>query len=332
MASFNGRTIGRRTVLQSMVGVAALSTASAFAQKYPDRVVSFLVQAAPGGSSDLTARVLAEKLSELLGQQVIIINEPRASGALAVRHVAGAAPDGYTMLMLGSKSAIAASFGKSGTNDLTRDLTTVAMISSGELAIITSPVSPLKDMADLVRKIKSQPGKVTIGVGDVTGGIQHLGAELFKKSIQGDFLIVPYGSNGKLMMAVRGGEIDAAFELLGPVMGPIKDGVVRSLAITGPHRYAEIPAVPTIAEAGFPNYQLVTNSFVAVPAKTPPAIVARLNAAINEALKQPDLQARSKARGSGVPDPTTPNEASVLLTQEIGKWHDIIQSADVKLQ
>ncbi|MGD9943311.1 MAG: Bug family tripartite tricarboxylate transporter substrate binding protein [Burkholderiaceae bacterium] len=325
-------SISRRTAVQSMLGLAAAYSAGVHAQRYPERVITFVVQAAPGGSSDLTARVMAEKLSQSLGVSVVVMNDPRAAGALAVRRVVSAPADGYTMLMLGTKSAIAESLGKSGSYDLLKDLSTVAVISSGELAIVTDEKSPYADLGALVRTIRAQPGKLTIGVGDVNGGIQHLGAELFKKAIQGDFVIVPYVTSAALSTAVRGGQIDAAFELLPPVMSQIKSKAIKALAITGRQRYPDIPGVPTIAEAGFPNCEVVTNSFIAVPAQTPAAIVERLNAEINQALRQSDLQARSKARGSGVPEPATPAQSSKLLANEIAKWREIVQSANVRIE
>lgn len=333
MASFNGKATTRRTALQCMLGVASVcATGIAHAQKYPDRVLTFIVAANPGGAADITARGIAEKMTESMGQQVIIFNEARAGGALALRRLIDAPPDGYTMLMMGPKSAIANAFGKAGSEHLLQDVIPVTNLSSSELAVIVPPTSPLKDMADLVRKIKGQPGKVTIGVGDVTGGIQHMGAELFRNEIQGRFVVVPYGSSAKLTMAVRTGEVDAAFELMGPVMGFIRENVIKALAITGPHRYPELASVPTVAEAGFPKSELVTNSFLVVPARTPADVVRQLNAGVNRVLSQPDLQAKGRARGSRVPDPVTPAEASKLFAMELAKWIDIVQMAGVKLE
>ncbi len=315
--------------------VLALAMTCAFGahaqQPYPSKPITLIVQAAPGGSADLTARVLTQKLGESMNTAMIVINEPGAAGALAVQRLIRSKPDGYTLLMLGTKSAIAASSGKRPNIDLMRDLIPIGIVSAGELAVVVDEKSDIKQLSDLVKKIKTRPGAVTIGVGDVTGGIQHLGAELFKSAVQGDFLIVPYGSSSKLSIAVRSGEVDAAIELVPPVMGQIKNGELRALAVTGNKKFEELPNVPTIREAGVAKAELITNSFVAAPVNTPTAIVDKLSQEINRALAQPDLIERSRTRGSRVPDAVTPQQTKDALGVELVKWREIVSKAKVKL-
>lgn len=315
-----------------LVALALVGATGAFAQPYPSRPITLVVQAAPGGAADLTARQLAQKVTASLGQPVTILNEPAAAGVLAVQRVMRAKPDGYTLLMLGSKSAIAVAGGRLQNVDLLKQLAPVSFIGSSDVVIVTDPKSRFKRLGDLVQEIKARPGTVKIGVGDVAGGIQHLMAELFKLSVQGDFVIVPFGTMANLYVAVQSGEVDAGVELLAAIFNRVKGGEVRALAVSGSHVHPDLRDVPTAAEAGVAAFEGSTNSFIAAPAGTPPAVIERLNREINLALRQPDSIQAALARGSRVPDPVTPQQAAELLAREMTRWMSIVRQANVRLE
>jgi len=311
--------------------MSAVTTGAARADGFPNRPITLVVQAAPGGASDLIARLMAQKLTANLGTPIVIDNAPAAGGNVAVQRVIHATPDGYTLLVCGSKSAIAESLFKARPFNLSKDLVQVAPIGSTDLALVVDSKSRLKKVDDLVREIKARPGKITIGVGDTIGGIQHLGAELLKSSVQGDFLIVPYGSLSKLEVAVRAGEVDAAFELMPGVITLVQQGELRALATTGAQRTADLPDVPTIAEAGFPKSELTTLSFIAAPAGTPLAVITRLNDAMAQVLGQPDFQKALAMRGSRAATAMKPAETQRQMAADIEKWRGIVKLAKVSL-
>ncbi|MPS28425.1 tripartite tricarboxylate transporter substrate binding protein [Pigmentiphaga sp.] len=330
--SRNFRTALPRAACLALMAYAAAAPA---ADGYPSRPISLVVQAAPGGSSDITARVLAQKLSLAMNTQVIVINEPSAGGIVAMQRVKRAEPDGYTLMILGTKAAIGDAIFAAKNIDVLRDFEPVAQISTGQVAVVVKRDSPLKTMEDLIRDIKAKPGRVTVATGDVAGGIQYLGAALVREELKGDFVIVPYGTAAKLTTAVRAGEVDAAFELVPGIVGSLRDGEARALAVSGTNQLQDLPGmkgVPTMKEVGLPASDVTTSTFVVVPAGTPAGIVKTLNAEILRALAQPDLQQASRSRGSGIPDPYSAEETRTQLAREIARWQGIVKQANVKSQ
>lgn len=324
-----------QTILARIAGVVLIACAANVqgAESYPSRPISLVVQAAAGGSSDITARVLAQKLAAAMGTPVVVMNEPSAGGIVAMQKVKRAEPDGYTLMVMGTKAAIGSAIFAGKNIDVLRDFEPVAQISTGQLAVVVKRNSPLKTMDDLIREIKAKPGRVTVAVGDVAGGIQYLGAGLLRREIQGDFVIVPYGSAAKLNTAMRAGEVDAAFELVPGVVGSLRDGEARALVVAGANQLGDLPGlkgVPTMKEAGLPGSDVTTSTFVVAPTGTPADIVKTLNAEIVRALAQPDLQQASRSRGSGVPQPYTAAETKLQLAKEVARWQDIVKQADVK--
>ncbi|WER46582.1 tripartite tricarboxylate transporter substrate binding protein [Cupriavidus sp. WKF15] len=311
---------------------AVIGAGTASAGEFPEKPITLVVQAAAGGAADLPARIVGQKLGVLLGVPVVVENMPAAGGIVATRRVIHANPDGYTLLVYGTKAAIAESLFKTRPYNLTKDLTPVALIGFTDLALVVDRKSPLKTVADLVAAVKAKPGQVTVGVGDTVGGIQHLGAELLKASIQGNFLIVPYGSISKLTVAVRSGEVDAAFELLPGMLPQVKGGEVRALATAGSQRNSDLPNVPTLAESGVPNAEMTTLSMIATPAGTPPAVIAKLNNAVNQALSQRDVQEALRGRGATPAAGTKPADAQRLMEGQVTRWRDAVRLAKVPLQ
>jgi tripartite-type tricarboxylate transporter receptor subunit TctC len=323
----------RRRVLQGTAALLALpGTFGRAQQAWPANPVTLVVQAAPGGSADQTARMLSVKLGERLRVPIIVSNEPAASGMVAVRRVVGLKPDGYTLLLIGTKSAIAAGMGKTAPFDLARDFEPIAIVNSSDLVVVVPQASPLTSVNDLVKEIRAKPGKVTLAAGDVSGGIQHLGAALFKTAVQGDLVIVPYGSTAKLTVAVRSGEVHAAFELLPAVMGQIRAGELRVLATTGQKRNPDLPNVPTLTEAGFPNSEVVTRTFLAARAGTPAAVLQVINTEIGQVLSQPDVQANARLRGTSLIESMPAAATRKEFVAEIGRWRDAVRRTGLSVE
>ncbi|RZS81581.1 Bug family tripartite tricarboxylate transporter substrate binding protein [Pigmentiphaga kullae] len=330
------RSRNLRAVLRGAACLALTVHAAAWAMEgYPSRPISLIVQAAPGGSSDITARVLAQKLSVAMNTQVVVINEPSAGGIVAMQRVKRAEPDGYTLMIVGTKAAIGDAIFAAKNIGVLRDFEPVAQVSTGQLAVVVKRDSPLKTMDDLIREIKARPGRVTVATGDVAGGIQYLGAALVREELKGDFVIVPYGTAAKLTTAVRAGEVDAAFELVPGIVGSLRDGEARALAVSGTNQLQDLPGmkgVPTMKDVGLPGSDVTTSTFVVAPAGTPANIVKTLNAEILRALAQPDLQQASRSRGSGIPEPYSAAQTRTQLTREIERWQGIVKQANVKSQ
>jgi tripartite-type tricarboxylate transporter receptor subunit TctC len=329
--------ISRRSLLAT--GVAALAAASPFgvraqaAQAYPSAPITLYVQAAPGGTADLTARALGQQLTESLGIAVVIMNEPSAGGVIALRKAGQAKPDGYTAMLLGTKTAVSAALQKGDSyNALLKQVVPVAVTSSSDVALVVGANSKYTRLADLVNDIKASPGKMTIGVGDVHGGIQHLFAELLKLEMRGDYVIVPYKTAAAVTVAVQAGEVNAAIELLPGVMGSIRGGVIRALAVTGRKAYPELKNASTFHDAGFPGTgEVVASSYVVVPVGTPVPVIAKLNKDVNKALGEPKLRASSEARGARVASGLSPAQAAEQFSRELAKWREIVQRTKVSV-
>ncbi len=308
-----------------------LAPQSGWAQgKYPERPIRLIVGYAPGGVADLTARLMAQKLSASMGQQVIIENRPSAGGIIAAETVAKAEPDGYTLLHMNSGNAISVSLFKSLPFDIIRDFASVSRMGSFDIVVFTNKDSPLNDVKDLISTAKASPDKFNIGSINI-GSTQHLAAEYFKGVTGLNVPIIPFKTTPALIMAIKSNDIQAAFEVIAPVMPFIKSGDLKALAVSADRRFPGIPSVPTVRESGFPTYQVTAWNAIAVPTKTPRAIIERLNKEINTALAQPDIRKRFQELGMNVHG-GTPEELDELLASEIAKWGNIIAAAKIEKQ
>jgi tripartite-type tricarboxylate transporter receptor subunit TctC len=308
----------------------ALAAPAAMAQPYPSKPVKIIVPFAPGGVADITARVLAQRLTETMGQQVIVDNRPSAGGIIASEAVAKASPDGYTLLFLTNGNAVSASLFKVLPYDTVADFAPVSTVGFFDIVILVNAGSPLKTVRDLIASAKANPGKLNIGTINI-GSTQNLAAELFKSTAGIDALVVPFKSTGEVMTALRGGAVEAAFEIVAPAMAQIKSGAVRALGIASSRRFAGLPEVPTVAESGVPGYQASTWNAVAAPAKTPKAIIEQLNREINAALASPQVKQRLLELGVNA-RAGTPEALRDLLAAEIVKWRAVIEKAGIEKQ
>ena len=320
------------TVFQSVVGLllAGLLAVPAAAQGFPAKPVRLVVPNAPGGAADLTARAVGQRLGEALGQPVVIDNKPGAGGVAAGEAVAKAAPDGHTLLLISSGTAVSASLFKSLPFDTVKDFTPVAPLATFDLVIVAPEGGRFKTLGELVAFARANPGKLNIGTLNI-GTTQNLAAELFKSAAGIDVQIVPFNGTPAVINALRGGQIDAGLDILGPVLAQIRAGVLHPLAITGDKRSRVLPEVPTAREAGVVGLVAASWNGLAVPAKTPRDVVARLNREVVAALKDPVV--RKKLEDLNLdPHPGTPEQAATMLNDDIRRWGSVIERARLPKQ
>jgi tripartite-type tricarboxylate transporter receptor subunit TctC len=255
-------------------------------------------------------------------------NRPSAGSIVGSAAVAQAAPDGYTLLLMSNANAVSASLFKKLPFDVTKDFAPVGTLGVFDLALFVNADSRFKSVRDVLDDARARPGKLTIGTISV-GSTQHLSAELFKTLTGIDALVVPYKGSPAVLTALRSGEIDLAFEILGPMLPQVQAKVVRVLAVTSDKRFSALPDVPTVMQAGVADYNVASWNALAAPAKTPQVVIDRLNAAANAALKTPAVQER--LLGLGVrPQGGTPQQLQALLAAEVKHWREVIRTAKIE--
>ncbi len=294
------------------------------------KTLKIVVPFGAGGIADLTARTVAAKMAEILGQPIIIENKPSAGGIVAGDAVAKSEPDGTTMLLMSNGTAVSAGLFKNLPYDTVKDFAPVSTLGFFDIALVTRADSPFKTLADVLAFAKVNPGKLNIGSINI-GSTQNLSAELFKSTAGIDAQIVPFNGTPAVITALRGGQLDAAVEILGPVMSQISAKAIRALAVFGNKRAAGLPNVPTAKEAGVANMQAASWNALAVPAKTPKDVVARLQQAAVTALASPDVKKRLADLGVEAGS-SSPEQLSELLNAEIKRWGEVITRANIPRQ
>ncbi|MBS3022054.1 hypothetical protein DJFAAGMI_04835 [Comamonas sp. PE63] len=326
----------RRSFTQSLIsaaaGAALLSgfAATAQAEGLSNRPIRIVVPFGAGGVADVTARVVAQQLSTQLGQPVVIDNKPSAGGIVAADTVAKAAPDGHTLFLMSNGSAVTVNLFNSLPFDMVKDLTPISTLGYFDIGVITDAKSPFKNLGELVSYAKANPGKLNLGSINV-GSTQHLAAELFKTTAGIDAQIVPFNGTPAVVTALRGKQIDAAVEILTPIMGQINSKAVNLLAVTGEKRSPLLPNVPTAQESGVKGFVASSWNALAAPSKTPAPVIARLNKEINTAVNNPEVA--KKLRELNVQaQASTPEQTAKLLQSEIKRWGDVITTAKIPKQ
>ncbi len=303
---------------------------TAAAQDFPNRPVRIVVPFGPGGVGDLTARVVAARLSEIWGTGVVIENRPGAGGISAADTVIKSKPDGHTLFLMSNGTAVTeAVFQKLPFNSV-QDFIPISTLGYFDIAVVVPETSPHKSFRDLVAFAKANPGKLNVGSINI-GSTQNLAAELFKSSAGIDVQIVPYNGTPALLTAIRGGQIDVVVEVLGPVLSQVQAKAVRVLAVSGERRSIVLPDVPTARESGVPGFIASSWNGLAAPAKTPAALIERLNRDIATALETPEVKKKLQelnveARAS------TPQQTAQLLVSDIKRWSDVVRSANIPRQ
>ena len=304
--------------------------ASAAAQSFPTKPIRFVLPFGPGGIADITARLLAQKMSDNLGQQVLVENRPGAGMVVSATAAMQSPADGYTMLLGGNGTAISQTLFKSLPYSILNDFTQVSTLSFFDLVLIAGPNSRFRSVAEVLAYARDNPGKLNLGTVSV-GSTQNLAAELLKSQAGIDVQIVPYKATPDLILAVRSQTLDLAFEVLPAVISQVRSNSVKVLGIASAKRSTLLPDIPTIAEGGVAGYQAYSWNGVNVRASTPRPLVQRLSKEIVAALAAPDVQQKmrelgAEARGS------TPEETREFMTAEIAKWKAVIENARIPQQ
>ncbi|MBT9462900.1 tripartite tricarboxylate transporter substrate binding protein [Hydrogenophaga sp.] len=327
----NIRNLNRRTLLGVALSLAALAAGPVHAQAaFPSKTLRIVVPFAAGGVGDLTARIVAQKLSELLAQSVVIDNRPGAGGVVAADTVARSEPDGHTMFLMSNGTAVTAGLFKSLPFDTVKDFTPVSTLGYFDIVVVVPSDSPFKNLGELVAHAKANPGKLNVGSINI-GSTQNLAAELFKSTADINVQVVPFNGSPALIGAIRGKQVDVAVEILAPVLTQIKSGAVRALAVTGEKRSIVLPEVPTAVESGVKDFVASSWNALAVPSKTPRPVVDRLQREIATALADPAV--REKLRGLNIDArSSTPEQTAALLASDIRRWGAVIDRAGIPKQ
>jgi tripartite-type tricarboxylate transporter receptor subunit TctC len=320
-----------RRLSHPLAGAAVLfASAAALAQNYPTQPVKILLPYAAGGVADITARVLAQRLSLSLGQQVIIDNRPSAGQIVATEAAMKAEPDGHTLLWLNQGHAVSVSLFKSLPYDPVRDFAPISTVGFFGLALLVNSDSPHRSVREFIAAAKASPGKFNVGTTSI-GGTQFIAAELFKSMAGLEFQTVPFKATPAIITAVKGKDLDGMVEILAPVISHIKSGSLRALGVTFDRRFAGLPEVPTLAEAGVAGYEASAWNGVAAPARTPRAVIERLNKEINAAVAVAEVKQRLQDLGVDA-RASSPEGLRELLVSETAKWKAVVERAKIEKQ
>jgi tripartite-type tricarboxylate transporter receptor subunit TctC len=315
----------------ALLFVALASVAApASAQTYPAKLVRLVITFAAGGGSDLAARAVAPRLSDALGQPVVIENRSGANGAVGAEAVAKAPADGYTIMLGAAGTMAVASHLTKLPFDPLRDFAPISLVATSPFIVTVHPSVKAESIRDLVALARASPGRLTFGSSG-TGGAPQLATELFKSMAGVDMLHVPYKGLGPAITDLLGGQIHVIFADVGLVSAHLKAGRLRGLAVTGSTRSAALPDLPTVAEAGVPGYAAGTWYGLFAPAGTPPMIVSRLSEETRKALAQPEVRASLAAQGVD-PAGNTPEQFAAFVREEHAKWGKVIRDAGIKAE
>lgn len=299
---------------------------------FPSRPIRIVVPNGAGGAADLTARAVGQAMAAELGQPVVIDNKPGAGGVVAGEQVARAEPDGHTLLLVSSGTAVSAALFKSLPFDTLRDFAPVSQLAAFDLVLVAAEGGRFASLQELLAWSRANPGRLNLGTPQV-GTTQNLAAELFKSAAGIDAQVVPFNGTPPVIHALRAGQLDAAIDIAGPLMGQIRGGALRPLAVLGDRRTPLLPQVPPVREAGGPLAGFSVRSWngLAAPAQTPPDRIERLNRAINAALARPQLRQKlahlnMEAQGG------TPAQLGELLASDIRRWSTVIARAGIPRQ
>lgn len=302
------------------------------AQSFPSKPLKIVVPNAAGGAADLTARTVGQKLADALGQPVVIDNRPSAGGIVAGEAVARSPADGHTLLLVSSGSAVSAALFKALPFDTQKDFAPVSMLATFDLGLVVAQDSRFKTLAELVAYAKANPGKLNIGTPQI-GTTQNLAAELFKSTAGIDAQIVPFNGTPPVITAVRGGQLDAMLDIMGPLMSQVTGKALRPLAVLGAKRTALLPDTPAARETGgsLAHFDVASWNGLSVPAATPKDVVARLSKEINAALALPDVKQKLLDL-SLIAQGSTPGQLAEQMDREIKRWGAVIAKANIPKQ
>ncbi|MFN6954564.1 MAG: Bug family tripartite tricarboxylate transporter substrate binding protein [Acetobacteraceae bacterium] len=321
--------MNRRTLLAAAAALPLLP-ATARAQAWPSRPIRVIVPFGAGGVADLTMRTVAQHLPARLGQPVVVENRPGAGGIAAAQAFLQQPADGHTLLMATNGTAVSRALFRELPYDPVRDFAPVGLLGAFAIAVLVSPNGPAQDIAAVIARMRANPGRVNIGT-ITAGSTQNLSAELFKIRAGVQSEIVAFPQTPQLITALIRGDVDVAFEITGPIWGQIESGAVKAVAVTSAQRAANLPNVPTLMEAGVPDYDVTSWNAVVARAGTPAEIVTRLNTGINAVLAMEEVR-QALTRVGVEPRSSTPEALGRLLAADIARWTEVVTRAGIARQ
>lgn len=296
--------------------------------RFPDRPITLIVPFAPGGIADITARAVAEQMTRSLAQTVIVDNRPSAGSIVASQAVAQAAPDGHTLLLMSNSNALSVSLFRKLPYDTLKDFAPVSTLGFFDIGIFALASSRFANLGQAVAWARANPGKLNVG-SIAVGSTQHLSAKLFETVAGIDTLVVPYKGSPAVLTALRAGEIELAFEIVGPMLPQVAAGAVKALAVSSSQRNPALPQVPTVQQEGVAGYDVASWNALAAPAGTPQEIIERLNRAAREAVASPAVQDKLGRLGMRLAA-GTPADLQGLLAGEIKRWAEVIARSKIQ--
>jgi tripartite-type tricarboxylate transporter receptor subunit TctC len=318
-----------RTLSVAACILASAAAPAALAQAYPTKPIRFIVGFPPGGTNDIVARLVMPKVAEFLGQQIVIENRGGANTAIATELGARAAPDGYTLLMNAPGHATNPALIKLNFDSI-RDFAFITQIAESQNLLVVHPSLPVRTVKELIALSKKRPGEVNYGSSGV-GTTVHLSAELFQFMTGVKWVHIPYKGGGPGLVALLSGEVSLYFGNVPTVIRPAREGKLRAIAVTGQKRSAAAPEIPTVAESGIPGFEVTAWYGMSAPAKTPRAIIERLQSEVARAVNSPDVRERLIGLGA-TPVGSPPEEYARFVQAEIEKWAKVIKAAGIKSQ
>ena len=316
--------------MRNLLAALCLAPLVVFAQSYPTKAIHIVVPFGPSGVADITTRTIAPKLGDELGQPIVVDNMPSAGGIRAAETVAHADPDGHTLLLLTNGNAVSQALFKSLPYDPANDFAMISTVGYFSMVIVSGPQSKFHTLRDAITTAKANPGKLNVGT-ITPGGTQHLAAELFLSTAGIDALVVPHKTTGEVIVDVRNGNVELAFDFIAPLLSAVRSGQLRALAVTAAKRFPGLADVPTAIEAGVPGYDVASWNALAAPAKTPRPVIDKVRAALVKALGAPEVQKRFT--DLGVEGRTsTPEELKEFYASETKRWTRVVERAGIPKQ
>jgi len=304
--------------------------ALALAQGYPAKPIRIVLPFGPGGVADITTRTVAPKMSDVLGQQIVVENMPGAGGIRASETVAQAAPDGYTILLLTNGNAVSKALFNRLPYDPETDFAMISTVGFFSMVIVTRADGPLKTLPEALGYAKANPGKMNIAT-ITPGGTQHLAGELFRSMAGIDAVVIPHKTTGEVILSVRQGASDLGVDFIAPLISAIKSGQLRALALTAGKRFPGLPDVPTAIESGVKGYDVASWNALAAPAKTPQAVIDKVHGALVKALADADVQKRFAELGVEG-RASSPKQLADFYASETKRWTAVVERAKIPKQ
>lgn len=297
------------------------------AQEYPSRPVRLIVASSPGSGVDIVARIVAQRMNDAIGVQMVVDNRAGGGGTIGVQVAAKSPPDGYTLLMAAPSFTINASLDRQLPYDVIRDFAAVGRATTGHYIVVVHPALPVRSLKELIALARARPGQLNFGSGG-NGNSTHLAGEYFKSLAKIDIVHVPYKGSGPAVIDLIGGQIHLMFANITAVLPHVKTGKLRALAASGGARSLAMPDLPTVVEAGVPGYVVTSWFGLVAPARTPPEVIGKLSAALNSVMRERDMRDRLAGEGAE-PAPSPPDEFGRLIASEVATWAKVIKAAGV---